>query len=113
MQVAQLLAEKNKLEAEIISLEKGLIDANLKIFIEEVLNLLDGVGNFVAGDYYAPSRYTSSIKGVKNIRLNQKGVLVKVTSPAGYLLPEKIEVRGITYPVHFVESSRFTEGVDY
>ncbi len=112
--VNELIAQRNKIEAEIISLEKGLVDANHQLFLEEVFNLLDGVGKgFVEGDYYAPSRYYSSIRGVKNIRLNALGVQVKAHSPAGFLVPEQIEVRGAVYPVHFVKSSSFAEEVDY
>ena len=112
--VNKLLAQINKLEAEIICLERGMVGKNHKRFVEEVLNLLDGVGvGFVGGDYYAPSRYYSGICGIKNIRLNDLGILVKVDSPAGYLVPKQIEVRGETYPVHFVRASNFAEGVDY
>lgn len=112
--VKELIEQRNKIEAEIISLEKSLTDANTPLFIEEVLNLFDGVGvGFVQGDYYAPSRYYSAIVGIKNIRVDALGVKVKVDSPAGYLLPDQIEVRGETYPVHFVRASNFAEGVDY
>ena len=112
--VNTLLAKRNRIEAEIISLEKGLVEANHQLFVEEVLNLFDCVGEgFVESDYYAPSRYYSNIRGVKNIRLNALGIQVKVTSPAGYLLPEKIEVHGEVYPVHFVKASSFSEVVDY
>ena len=114
MKVSKLIVQRNKIEAEIISLERGLVGANHQRFVEEVLNLFDGVGEgFVEGDYYAPSRYYSGIQGVKNIRLNALGIQVKVTSPAGYLLPEKIEVHGEVYPVHFVKASSFSEVVDY
>ena len=112
--VNALIAQKNKIEAEIISLEKGMVDKNHQIFLEEVLNLLDGVGEgFTEGDYYAPSRYSSKIKGVKNLRLNALGIQVKVYSQSGYLLPEQIKVRGETYPIHFVKSDGFREEVDY
>ena len=112
--VKELIAQRNKIEAEIISLEKGLTDKNYPLFVEEVLNLLDGVGvGFVGGDYYAPSRYYSGICGIKNIRIDSLGIKVKVDSPAGYLVPDKIEVRGEVFPVHFVRASSFAEGVDY
>ena len=114
MKVKELIEKRNQIEAEILSLEKGLVDANYKTFVGEVLNLLDGVGvGFVGGDYYAPSRYYSGICGIKNIRLNAEGIQVKVDSPAGYLVPKQVEVRGETYPVHFVRASNFAEGVDY
>ena len=73
VKVNALMAQRNKLEAEILSLEKGLVDANHQRLLEEVFNLLDGVGEgFVAGDYYAPSRFYSAISGVKNIRLKSR-----------------------------------------
>ena len=112
--VNELMAQRNKIEAEILSLEQSLVDKNHQIFVEEVLNLLDGTGKwFVEGDYYAPSRYYSKLRGVKNLRLNELGLQVKVYSPSGYLLPKQIEVRGETYPVHFVRATGFTEAVDY
>ena len=114
MTTKELIEARNKLEAEIISLERKLVDENYKTFVEEVLNLLNGVGQgFVGGDYYAPCRYYSAICGIKNIRFDAEGIKVKVDSPSGYLVPKQIEVRGETYPVHFVRASNYAAGLDY
>jgi len=112
----QMKAEVNRLTAEISAVEAGIENGNVTILIEEVCNLFDGVGNrYVAGDYYAGSRVYSRIPGVKNIRVGMaNGTLsVKVTSPAGKLLPETVTVRGREYAIEFAYSLRYLNTVDY
>ena len=100
--VNELLKERNFIDAQIAAIESGITSENEVIFISEVLNLLDGVGeNFVSGDYYAPDRMYSNIKGVKNIRLIDREIYVKVTAPSGYLLPDSLRIRGNAYVVRF------------
>jgi hypothetical protein len=109
----------NALIAEKETLINGIKSKNDSLLIEEILNLRDGVGKgFTEGDYYAPSRYYSKIKGVKNLReIEYKDecyvIEVKVHSPVGYMLNESIKIEGITYHLSFVESKHFTETLDY
>lgn len=103
---------RNSINAQIALIENQCENKNSSILIEETMNLLDGVGNFVSGDNYAPDRIYSRICGVKNIRLEKEGrIVVKVTSPEGKLLPSKICVRGNVYDILIVESERYTHEV--
>lgn len=109
-----LMAQKNAIEAQIIALQDQLVCENATAFVEEVLNLLSGVGDgYVAGDYYAPNRYYSQIKGVKNIRMTRGEIWVKVTTPSGYLLPDMVRIGNDTYSVIFDKSTKFNNEVDY
>lgn len=116
--INQLKAEINRLKAEITCREAGLENKNTPILMEEVRNLLQGVGEgFIAGNYYAPSRYYSRIEGVKNIRRasfdGEPNILVKVTSPKGELLPKQIMVEGTTYKIVYIESRKYKGKIDY
>ena len=96
MSVNEMTALRNKLNAAIIAEKVKRTEANTTLFREEIMNFIDGVGSgYTEGDYYAPDRYYSGIKGVKNVRFTGSDtILVKILSPVGGLLPEEIEVRG-------------------
>lgn len=117
MTINQKAALRNRLEAEIEAFYNEKADKNAIILVEEVKNLLDGVGEgFVEGDYYAPDRYYSKIPGVKNIRIR-----VGLTSPATIYvklyyyvpLPEKITLDGEEYEVKTFESRRYSNKLNY
>jgi hypothetical protein len=124
--VSQLIAERNKINAEIFSIEKNITDTNTVMLLEESLNLLYRVGEGLLERHYHESGraftvYTSKIRGVKNLRLSEYNysddyvphIIVKVTSPAGYLLPAEINLEGKLYPIKFIESRNFEESLDY
>lgn len=113
--VKEIYEEIAKLQNELAMVKAKKVNENTGKFVEEVYNLIHGVGKgFVESDYYAPTRYYSQIPGVKNIRFNSdKELLVKVVSPVGYCLPESIELDNKTYHVYFMESKNFCEKVDY
>ena len=117
--INQLIARINRLQAIVACRSARIKDENSEVLIEEVMNLLDGVGvGWTAGDYYAEARYYSRIPGVKNIRMyqtfdNQPAVLVKITSPLGELLPDIISVRNVDYKVVYMCSGRYSAEVDY
>ena len=115
--VNEMKARVNELQAQIWACEKKIGSENARILYQEILNLLNGVGDgYVEGDYYAPSRYYSSIEGVKNIRIREafpNWIFVKVISPRGYLLPKKIKVGGTQFRIEFLQSKNFSERVDY
>ena len=113
-QVNILMQRLNEIEAAITAVENNITADNAVVFVKEVLNLLSGVGDgFVSRDYYDPDRYYSQIKGVKNIRIIDEDIYVKITAPSGYLLPEKITIRGIEYRVIPTRSTNFNNEVDY
>lgn len=113
-QISLLIQRRNEIDAAIASIENNITSDNGVIFIKEVLNLLAGVGDgFTSGDYYAPNRYYSQIKGVKNIRIIDEEVWVKITTPSGYLLPEKITIRNKEYRVICSQSTKYNNEVDY
>ena len=113
-QINILIQRLNEIEAAITAVENNITADNAVVFVKEVLNLLSGVGDgFVSRDYYAPDRYYSQIKGVKNIRIIDGEVWVKVTTPSGYLLPEKIKIRDTEYNVICTQSTKFNNEVDY
>jgi len=115
MSVNEMTALRNKLDAAIIAEKTKRTEVNADLLREEIMNLIDGVGSgYTEGDYYAPDRYYSGIKGVKNIRFyGSDTILVKIISPVGELLPKAIEVRDKTYVVTFVESDKYSSTVDY
>lgn len=117
MTINEKTALKNRIESEIEAFYNEKADKNSIILVEEVKNLLDGVGEgFVEGDYYAPDRYYSRIPGVKNIRIR-----VGFTTPAAIYvklyfdvpLPEKIAIDGEEYEVRTFESSRYSDKLYY
>ena len=117
MTINEKTALKNRIESEIEAFYNEKADKNSVILVEEVKNLIDGVGEgFVEGDYYAPDRYYSRIPGVKNIRIR-----VGFTTPAticvklySYVpLPEKITLDGEEYKVETFESSRYSDKLNY
>ena len=117
MTINQKTALKNRLETEIEAFYNEKADKNAIILVEEVKNLLDGVGEgFVEGDYYAPDRYYSRIPGVKNIRIGRG-----FTTPATIFvklyyyvqLPEKITLDGEEYEVKTFETSRYSDKLNY
>ena len=113
-QINILIQRLNEIDAAITAIENNITADNAVVFVKEVLNLLSGVGDgFISGDYYAPDRYYSQIKGVKNIRLIDEEIWVKVTTPSGYLLPEKIKIHDTEYRVICSQSTNFDNEVDY
>ena len=113
-QINILLQRRNEIDAEIAAIENNMVAENGVVLIKEVLNLLAGVGDgYVAGDDYAPERYYSQIKGVKNIRIIDGGIYVKVTAPSGYLLPSSVRIEGNTYVVRFSKSIAYFTAMDY
>jgi len=115
MKVNELMAQRNAIEAKISAIEAEIRNENDLLLIEEVANLLDGVGpGFVSEDDYASDRYFSRIPGVKNVRrYGEAAVLVKVTSPAGELLPETLPLRGREVKVFICRSRNYSGEVDY
>ena len=116
--INKLKAERNKITAEISAIESQIKDINTRTIIEEILNLRDGVGNFFSADYYANDRLYSRVPGVKNLRWawdeeKQRTILVKITSPAGRLLPESVKVEGVEYKIEFIYSDKFDNNLDY
>ena len=117
MTINEMTALINNLEAEIEAFFNEKADKNSIILVEEVKNLLDGVGEgFVEGDYYAPDRYYSKIPGVKNIRIRRgfttpATIYVKLYSFVP--LPEKITIDGEEYVVETFESSRYSDELPY
>lgn len=101
------------LERKIEESRKDLACTNEEILCLEVMNLINGIG-IKEEDDYAPKRIYSKIKGVKNIRFDYEGnVLVKITSPSGYLLPEYIKVFDVNYSIVFDVSKNYKEELDF
>lgn len=115
LSVNEMTALRNKLDAAIIAETTKRTEANADLLREEIMNLIDGVGRgYTEGDYYAPDRYYSDIEGVKNIRFyGDNTIIVKILSPVGDLMPEKIEVRGTTYDIVCTKSDKYASTVDY
>lgn len=112
--VNELIQKRNEIEAAIMELHQNFITCNFRQFFIEVLNLMNGVGDrFVAGDYYAPDRYYSQIPGIKNIRICDDKIVVKVISPKGKLIPNKVVMNDAAYAVKFVYSNNYNPLVDY
>lgn len=118
---SEIMAKINALQAELDHIVYGITNSNTQMLIEEVTNLLDGVGDgYVEGDYYAPSRYYSNIPGVKNIRIfnpdtlyDYHRVIIKIVSPIGKNFPDSVVVRGIKYKIVLDKSTRYSNEVDY
>lgn len=117
--VAQLQEQINELYGEIALIEESKRCENIELFTIEVRNLLTGVGKgYVEGDYYAPTRYYSQIPGVKNLRYyrncnNEHCIDVKVVSPAGYLLSNKVLIDCEVYNVVYTQSRNYSDRLDY
>ena len=112
-QINILIQRRNEIDAAIAAIENNIASDNGVILIKEILNLLSGVGDgYVARDY-AAARYYSQIKGVKNLRIIDGEIWVKVTTPSGYLLPEKIKIRDTEYNVICSQSTKYNNEVDY
>ena len=112
--VRNLIQRRNEIEAKIMELHQDFININSKQFFIEVLNLIDGVGDgFVSGDYYAPDRYYSQIPGIKNIRICDNQVVVKLLSPKGKLIPNKVIIDDFAYTVKFIYSGDYDPQLDY
>lgn len=111
--VEELKGRINKIQSIIYKKENNIANKNNIILYEEICNLLDSVG-VTNSDYYAPVRLYSQITGVKNIRFGYDNtIVVKIVSPSGYLLPEKISVRGEIYSIEFILSKKYEERLDY
>lgn len=123
MSVNELMILNNETAAEIRYQRHKSTQDNIRILDAEIRNLLDGVGDgYTPADSYAPDRYYSSIEGVKNIRIytemkeqkqTVKAIAIKLLSPKGKLLTEKITVRNIEYNIVFWKSKKYTPTVDY
>ena len=112
--VNELIQKRNEIEAAIMELQQDFITCNSRQFFIEVLNLINGVGNkFVAGDYYAPDRYYSQIPGIKNIRICDNKIVVKLLSPRGKLIPNKVIMDDAVYTVKFIYSEDYDPTMDY
>ena len=122
--VNELKALSNKIESFI-----AIKEANLKTeieyqLIEEIKNFMQGVGEgYTEGDYYAPNRYYSKIKGLKNLRhatftfnevkgaIEKPGFCLKILNPLP--LPESIEIDGQMYIIETMESKNFTNQIQH
>ena len=112
--IKSLIQKRNEIEARIMELHQDFITCNSRQFFIEVLNLINGVGDrFVSGDYYAPDRYYSQIPGIKNIRICDDEIVVKLLSPRGKLIPNKVITNDAIYTVKFVYSDNYDPIVDY
>ena len=112
--IKSLIEKRNEIEARIMELRQDFINTYSRQFFIEVLNLISGVGDgFVSGDYYAPDRYYSHIPGIKNIRICDNQVVVKLLSPRGKLLPNKVITDDTVYTVKFIYSEYYDPIVDY
>jgi len=111
--IHKLKKEVHHIEGLIWEIKKGIEEENAIILHQEISNLIDGI-DVVSGDYYAPTRKYSKIPGVKNIRLSWNNtIIVKLLSPKGHLLPDRINVRGQEYEIEFSYSRHYDECLDY
>lgn len=122
MSVNELMMLNNEITAEIRHKRNDSIHKNTRVLDAEIRNLLDGVGDgYTPADHYAPNRYYSTICGIKNLRLGiaqeeqnpVRVIVVKLLSPKGRLLPDKIKVRNIDYKIEFWRSKNYISTVDY
>lgn len=113
--VNELQLQINSLQAQIDAIEHQYVDSIVPTLIEEVYNLLTGVGKgLVEGDYYADTRYYSSLPGVKNIRMGfENELIVKVDSPIGKVLPATIKVQDNEFKLVIIYSTRYSDALDY
>lgn len=112
----QILLDISALHGELAALKAAKEKENVAQITSEVFNLVNAIGDqFVEGDDWAKARVYSQIPGVKNIRMSDEDnkILVKVSSPSGFLLPESINVEGTKYTFEFMYSSKYEERVDY
>lgn len=113
----KLIDEITSVRNQIDSIEREITFETEKILKFEILNLLEGVGEgFKEANYYAPDRYYSCMRGIKNIRFldeHQRKVEVKITSPIGKLLPPQVEAAGKSFDISYVMSSHYTGEIDY
>lgn len=113
-QLNALIAQRNKLEAEINALESKIVGDNIVILLEEVMNLQDGVGTgYVSADDYARDRYYSRINGVKNIRIHGDKLYLKIKDRNGYYVPNSLEVRGKEYEIDFLYPKEYDSELEY
>ena len=112
----------NGARSEINGRRRQQIAKNTVTLEWEIRNLIDSVGyGYTPADHYAPKRYYSSIDGVKNLRIHVemgekekvRVIIVKLLSPKGKLLPEKITVRNIEYNIVFWKSKNYNPTIDY
>jgi len=111
----ELQLEINKLQSQIDAIEHQYVGSRVPKLIEEVYNLLTGVGSgFVEGDYYADTRYYSELPGIKNIRMGfENELIVKVDSPIGKLLPPTLKIQDNEYKLVIIYSTRYSDALDY
>jgi hypothetical protein len=110
--VNQLVAERNNIDAQIFAIENRMASEAEILLMEEIANLIDGVGEgFTSGDYYAPDRYYSKVLGVKNLRLREHQCEAKVVFYAP--LPEKVVVRGMEFKISTVASKNYDAQLAY
>lgn len=119
---AREIKEKiNELKGQLALLEAKEVRANTAILVSELLNLRDGVGEgYREEDYYAPERYYSKVKGVKNFFIESFDndtktykVIVKVVSQSGFLLPAEVDIEGDKFELLFVRSKKYDHNCDY
>ena len=111
--VNEIQKEINSLEARKYAIENSIRNGNEIKLVEEILNLLDGIG-IREGDYYAQTRLYSNIEGVKNIRkYGCEAIMVKTLSPIGELLPNEIKIQGKKYGIVICRSRNFEESLNY
>lgn len=80
------------------------------------MNFWQGVGEgYIEADWYAPERYTSQIEGIKNIRFgrDRDEILVKVISPKGLLLPNKVVIGDEIINITFEKSDKYNWELNY
>ena len=113
--VKELMEARNVIDAKIASITAGYSSANTQLLVQEIMNLLDGVGDFRGADDYAPARIYSQIDGVKNLSLGvaTNFLWVKVTSRRGYLIPSTVVVRGCLHVTKFIHSRVYDGEVNY
>ena len=113
--VHELQLQINHLQSQIDAIEHQYVDSIVPTLIEEVYNLLTGVGKgFVEGDYYADTRYYSTLPGVKNIRMGfDNEIIVKVDSPIGKVLPATLKMQDNEFKLIILHSSKYSDTLDY
>lgn len=121
MTAKEIKEQINDLKGRLVLLEAKTVRENTATLVSEILNLRDGVGDgYREEDYYAPERYYSKIKGVKNISIDYFDeemkaykVCVKVVAQSGFLLPTEVEIDGKSYKIYFVKSKNYDNTCDY
>lgn len=121
MTAKEIKEQINDLKGRLVLLETKAVRENTATLVSELLNLQDGVGDgYRDKDYYAPERYFSKIKGVKNISIDYFDeemkaykVCVKVVTQSGFLLPHEVEIDGDKFKIYFVKSKNYDNTCDY